>query len=389
MKSQELNQAHEVTQTPDAQADTAATPVENGLNAARTVYWCILAFLIFAYGLSGVTEILPGEVGLIRRLGRWTEANGQVTVHRPGLVFALPQPFDTVVKVPIKQERIVEINLLPADAPEDGEADEETVEESAPASESEISSLNSQISNASEESAALTVPQSPNPQYILTGDRSLLGLSLQTRYRITDPVAWLTASTDVDSVLRSVITASTTAVCREWQSDDVLRRRRRLSDEQSLSLQEEVLRVARQQSADLQLGIELTAVEFTAIQPPSDVRNAFVAIQDARVDQESWREEANGEAAEIRLNAERMALVAIADAKGKLDSVLGKVAAELELFEADLAAFEGGAPDITAKRLQREVWESILKESGRIIAVPAGQRAESLWLSLPDQEKSR
>ncbi len=120
MKSQELNQAHEATPTPCAQANAVATPVENGLNAARTVYWCILAFLIIAYGLSGVTEILPGEVGLIRRLGRWTEVNGQVTVHRPGLLFALPQPFDTVVKVPIKQERVVEINLLPADAPQDG-----------------------------------------------------------------------------------------------------------------------------------------------------------------------------------------------------------------------------------------------------------------------------
>ncbi len=389
MKSQELNQTHEVTQTSGAQANAVATPVENGLNAARTVYWCILAFLIVAYGLSGVTEILPGEVGLIRRLGRWTEANGQVTVHRPGLLFALPQPFDTVVKVPVKQERIVEINLLPADAEQDGETDEETDEESAPGTEPDISNLKSDISNASEESAALTDTKPPSPQYLLTGDRSLLGLSLQARYRIIDPVAWLTASTNVDSLLRSVITASTTAVCREWQSDDVLRRCRKVSDEQSLSLQEEVLRVARQQAVELKLGIELTAVEFTAIQPPGDVREAFVAIQDARVDQESWREEANGEAAEIRLNAERMALVAIADAKGKLDSVLGKVAAELELFEADLAAFEGGSPDITARRLQREVWESILKESGRVIAVPAGQRAEGLWLSLPDQEKSR
>ena len=389
MKSQELNQAHEVKPTPEAQANNAATPVENGLNAARTVYWFILAFLIVAYGLSGVTEILPGEVGLIRRLGRWTEANGQVTVHRPGLLFALPQPFDTVVKVPVKQERIVEINLLPVNAEQDVETDEETDEESAPGPEPDISNLKSQTSNASEESAALPDSQPPNSQYLLTGDRSLLGLSLQARYRIIDPVAWLTASTDVDSLLRSVITASTTAVCREWQSDDVLRRRRKVSDEQSLSLQEEVLRIARQQAVELKLGIELTAVEFTAIQPPGDVRESFVAIQDARVDQESWREEANGEAAEIRLNAERMALVAIADAKGKLDSVLGKVAAELELFEADLAAFEGGSSDITARRLQREVWESILKDSGRVIAVPAGQRAEGLWLSLPDQEKSR
>ena len=115
----------------------------------------------------------------------------------------------------------------------------------------------------------------------------------------------------------------------------------------------------------------------------------FVAIQDARVDQESWKEEANGEAAEVRLNAERMAQVAIADANGKLDSILGKVATEIALFEADRTAFEAGSSKLIAGRIQRETWEAILRSAGRVIAVPAGERSQGLWLSVPDAEKSK
>ena len=72
--------------------------------------------LLVAYALSGTTQIAPGEVGVVRRFGKWVKVNGQVVVHRPGLLFALPQPFDRVDKIPVKQERIVEIRLLPVES---------------------------------------------------------------------------------------------------------------------------------------------------------------------------------------------------------------------------------------------------------------------------------
>lgn len=381
MKSQELTSSTNICATELQRAAIASPSVEAGLNAARTVYWWILLMLLVAYALSGTTQIAPGEVGLIQRFGRWVKVNDQVVVHRPGLLFALPRPFDRVEKIPVKQERIVEIRLLPVESQESEDA------------ESEISNLKSEMPK--DEQASL--PTNPSfaetsfarPQHLLAGDRGILGLSLQVRYRIADPAAWLLASSDVDAVIQRIVVGATSSVIAQWTSDDVLRRQKRTGDGASVSLQSAVLDVATTQVSERQLGVELSAIEFTSIQPPAAVRDAFVAIQDARVDQESWKEEANGEAAEVRLNAERMAQVAIADANGKLDSILGKVAAEIELFEADLAAFEAGSSKLIASRIQRETWEAILRSAGRVIAVPSGDRSQGLWLSVPDAENSK
>jgi len=396
VKSQELTSSTNNSASESQRAAIASPTVEAGLNAVRTVYWWILIMLLVAYAFSGTTQIAPGEVGLIQRFGRWVKINDHVVIHRPGLLFALPRPFDRVEKIPVKQERIVEIRLLPVESQESEDA------------KSEISNLKSEMPK-DEQASPPTTPSSTNrsstdlnsveltsantssarPQYLLAGDRGILGLSLQVRYRIADPAAWLLASSDVDAVIQRIVVGATSSVIAQWTSDDVLRRQKRTGDDASLSLQSAVLDVVTTQVSELQLGVELSAIEFTSIQPPAAVRDAFVAIQDARVDQESWKEEANGEAAEVHLNSERMAQVAIADANGKLDSILGKVAAEIELFDADRAAFEAGSSKLIASRIQRETWEAILRSAGRVIAVPSGERSQGLWLSVPDAENSK
>lgn len=381
MKSQELTSGTKISASESQRAAIASPSVEAGLNAARTVYWWILIMLLVAWAFSGTTQIDPGEVGLIQRFGRWVKVNDQVVIYRPGLLFALPRPFDRVEKILVKQERTVEIRLLPDESQESKDA------------ESEISDSKSEMPK-DEQASPLTILSSAETAsgrqpYLLAGDRGILGLSLQVRYRIADPAAWLLASSDVDSLIQRIVVGATSTVIAQWTSDDVLRRQKRTSDDASLSLQAAVLDVVTTQVSELQLGVELSAIEFTSIQPPAAVRDAFVAIQDARVDQESWKEEARGEAAEVRLNAERMAQVAIADANGKLDSILGKVAAEIELFNADRAAFDAGSSKLIASRIQRETWEAILRSAGRVIAVPSGERSQGLWLSVPDAENSK
>lgn len=381
MKSQELTSGTNISASDLQRAAIASPSVEAGLNAARTVYWWILIILLVAWACSGTTQIDPGEVGLIQRFGRWVKVNDQVVVHRPGLLFALPRPFDRVEKILVKQERVIEINLLPVESQESKDA------------ESEISNSKSEMPK-DEQASSPTIPSSAETstarqQYLLAGDRGILGLSLQVRYRIADPAAWLLASSDVDALIQRIVVGATSTVVAQWTSDDVLRRQKRTGDDASLSLQAAVLDVVTTRVSELQLGVEFSAIEFTSIQPPAAVRDAFVAIQDARVDQESWKEEARGEAAEVQLNAERMAQVAIADANGKLDSILGKVAAEIELFEADRAAFEKGSSKLIASRIQRETWEAILRSAGRVIAVPSGERSQGLWLSVPDAENSK
>jgi len=61
----------------------------------------LLGGLVAIYLCSGITRVAPNEDALIYRLGRL-----QREVHPPGLLLALPLPFDRVVKVPTRTQRM-------------------------------------------------------------------------------------------------------------------------------------------------------------------------------------------------------------------------------------------------------------------------------------------
>ncbi|MFO0978772.1 MAG: SPFH domain-containing protein [Planctomycetaceae bacterium] len=343
----------------------AAASGEAGLSAARRAYWILLALLLLSYCLSGITRIAPDEVGLVRRFGEWTRENDKVLVHQPGLLLAWPTPIDSVVRVPVKQERTLRVDLS-------GQSPLPSAEQTEDESE------------ASEAQPAI----SPPVRYLLTGDEGLVRLQLEARYRIVAPDLWVTSSADPSELIAAVLSSSATNILNSWKIDDVLLRQRLSLTESGEPLHAEILVDATQKLRPLNLGIELTALELISVQPPEDVQEAFAAVQDARVDQETWRQEAEGDYEEVRLNAERMALVEVADAKGKLDSLLGKVADEFAVFQADLAAFQK-SPELTKDRLRREAWESILRSSGRVITVPPNLEPGSFLLPLPEQEGQR
>ena len=75
----------------------------------------VVMFLVFVgYCLSGLTLIKPDEIGMILRMGK---LNGKTPVDQilnPGWVLALPQPFDEVLKIPVKQILQVRISELAA-----------------------------------------------------------------------------------------------------------------------------------------------------------------------------------------------------------------------------------------------------------------------------------
>jgi len=64
----------------------------------------LLGGSIALYLFSGVTRVAPNEDALIFRLGRLQDG-----VHSPGLLFALPPPFDRVVKIPTRTQH--DLNL--------------------------------------------------------------------------------------------------------------------------------------------------------------------------------------------------------------------------------------------------------------------------------------
>src|SRR3954467_9375135 len=83
-------------------------------SSIRVLRWGMGA-LVLIYLFSGMTTIGPNENGLLLRFGRLLPYT-----HPPGLLFALPPPFDEVVHVPTKtvQERTLDAwATIPAGTP--------------------------------------------------------------------------------------------------------------------------------------------------------------------------------------------------------------------------------------------------------------------------------
>ncbi|HMP60811.1 MAG TPA: SPFH domain-containing protein, partial [Gemmatales bacterium] len=74
--------------------------------------WLVLVLLALAgYLVSGLTQVRPGEVGVVRRLGQ------VVDVVAPGLHLGLPWGFGRVDRVAIDEQRQLNVGYVDRDDP--------------------------------------------------------------------------------------------------------------------------------------------------------------------------------------------------------------------------------------------------------------------------------
>lgn len=155
------------------------------------------------------------------------------------------------------------------------------------------------------------------------------------------------------------------------------------------TLSGEVLSLSQRQLQSLAAGVELTTLEFELIQPPSEVHEAFRDVHDARIEQETWKQQALGEQTPQKIDAQATAQQAIADSRGRRDSAMAAANSEVSLFQADLRADETGPSDVIRTRLRREAWEQILERKPRVLTVPADARNGGMQLTIPVEVNSR
>ncbi|MBS0260322.1 MAG: hypothetical protein JSS02_00080 [Planctomycetes bacterium] len=336
--------------------------LDAGLGAARRIYAALAVLLLVVFLGSGITIVAPGEVAIVRRLGKWIRHDGAVAVNLPGLLFAWPEPIDEVVRLPIKQEQVVPIN--------------EFWDESAIAADGTAANDSDQM---------VAAPGGPAPiRYALTGDRNVIQLKGVARYRISSPDVYATASQDPRAAVRKIVISAMTTTLNGWSVDDVLRLHR---DTETLS--DAVLVAARNRVATTDLGIELTVIEFGEVAPPAPTRQAFFSVHEARVEQDTWREEASMERAERMLTSETLAQQFIADARGKQSSRGASASRDLALYEAALAAREGALGDVAQARLRHEAWRELVRQAKSVWYVPKSAPNGIVRLPLPEPEKSR
>lgn len=287
-------------------ASHRAQAILDALRSSLTLLRGALVVLLLVYLGSGVTAVAPNETALVLRFGKLQNA-----ARHAGLVFALPPPFEEVIKIPVQsvQEIALDAWAAPAGTP--------------PRREMKITS-----SQRADGDQILSRPYLHPVEhgYSLTGDANIVQGRFAARYRIADPVAWFRLGDRRTELIDALLYGALTTTLAGRTVDHVL----------TAGLEETrnaALARAQSEADALRLGVQFTAFEVRELIPAQHVRPAFeevvnaqmearTAVETARSYQVSQLPQAGAEAYRIRHSAEADAQNRVAVARGETASFL-------------------------------------------------------------------
>jgi len=297
------------------------------------------------YALSGITIVKSDEVALILRWGRLMGATPALQQHGPGLLFALPRPIDEVLRVPVKHVWQASVSTLNAD-PARGE---------------------------------LTLDPLVDG-YALTGDRNIVHVDMEARYRVRDPAEWAFYGPKSEDVLRVEVTQAMTRSLGEMGVDRVL------SDGRKTLI---AIATRRAQAAldAAHAGIELSSLELKRLAPPRRLAADFDAVQSAFIEAETMKNDAHAFAETAIPRARADADTALQAARGAADTALANAEGDAEAFLALDKEYRANR-GVVRERLYRSAVERAFRSARNIqwIPPPAGARYHGLRITLASTE---
>ncbi len=277
----------------------------------------LLALAAVGYGLTGVTQIRPGEVGVVRRFGRVVDQPG------PGLYLGFPYGIDRVDRVLVDRVRRTPVGYQ-LDRDED--------------------------------------PEKTVPGQLLTGDHNLVNIQVLVDYAVDrDHVADYVVQADrAEDVLARAAEAS----IAEWVAgkpvDEVL-----LTAKADLP---EWLTVRLQQRLDdpngaYRLGIRVQSASVAHLLPPNQVKADFDAVTSAQTAIRTQENEARQAAMESRRKAEIQRFRVQQETAAQVNELTRMAQTEAAAFEQRRRGYE------QLRRQNPDVLTSIWwAETGRMLA---------------------
>jgi len=291
----------------------AAAVLQAMKSSVKLLRWGLLLLAVI-YLASGVTIVGPNETAFVLRFGKL-----QPGLHGSGLLLALPQPIDEVVKVPTRSVQEIQLDAW---------------ESSSPA----------------EDNAPTLHPVRDG--YTLTGDANIIRARFSVRYQVADPVAYVLTMKNQPALLEAVLYQAATGVIAQMKVDDVL-----ASGLESLRAQ--TMREAQAQLDRLRLGVQLLAFEVRKIIPAQQVLPDFEDVVSAQVESRTLIEKANSYRASELPGAEAAAYRLKQEADAYAQDLVAKATGESAAFEAIDQQYRV-APELMRTRLYADTMETIL-----------------------------
>lgn len=292
----------------------AAAVLQAMKSSVKLLRWGMLLLAVI-YLVSGVTVVGPNETAFVLRFGKL-----QPGLHSSGLLLALPQPIDEVVKVPTRSVQEIQLDAW----------------ESPSSAEGYISPTLDPVRDG----------------YTLTGDANIIRARFSVRYQVADPVAYMLTAKNQPALLAEVLYQAATDVIAQMKVDDVL-----ASGLEALRAQ--AMRAAQAQLDRLGLGVQLLAFEVRAISPAQQVLPAFEDVVSAQVESRTLVEQANSYRASELPGANASAYRLKQDADAYAQDLVAKATGEAAAFE-DIDQQYRVAPELMRTRLYADAMETIL-----------------------------
>jgi membrane protease subunit HflK len=285
-----------------------------GMGAGRGLLLGALA-LIAMWLATGFYRVEPANVGVVLRFGEMER------ITYPGLNWHIPYPVESVI-----QPNVLQVNQLNVGFRDGQEArrDRAMLDESL----------------------------------MLTGDANILDVRFTVQWRIVDAAKFLFNIAAPEASVKAVAEAGMREIVGQTTAQAIFTNRNSV---------ESRVKVVMQQMLDFyESGISIEQVQFRAVEPPSQVIDAFRDVQRANQDRERARNEGEAYRNDIVPRARGEAQRLIQEAEGYRQQVVARAQGDIAGYEALLAAY-AAAPEVTRQRLYLEMMEAVLKGNQKVI----------------------
>lgn len=288
----------------------------------------VLVVLLIIYIGTGVFQVNPSEMALIKTFGKFTSTVG------PGIHIHAPIPFQSHVVVDIQSIRKEEIGFRTV-----GNQKYETRDTEA---------------------------------LMLTVDGNIVSVEAVVSYTVSDPVKYAFRLRDPSNLVR----LSTESALRDRISkrtvDEILTGGRESVADEVLLIVQELLNV-------YDAGIKIVNVLLQEVVPPSEVVSAFDDVNNAKQDKERYINEATKYANNLVPKVEGQALKIQLEAESYSQQQVLKATGETQRYLALLEEYRK-APQITKTRLKISTLQEVLPKAKRVMMLDSSQKVSVISL---------
>ncbi|MGB1911566.1 MAG: FtsH protease activity modulator HflK [Candidatus Puniceispirillaceae bacterium] len=286
----------------------------------------ILLGLIILMGLwaaTGFYRVNPQQQGVVLRFGEWIRTTG------PGLHYHLPFPVEQVLTPDVTRDNRLEIGFR------------------------DVAGSSATRRDITDESL------------MITGDENIVDIDFAVFWRISDAGEYLFNLADPDETIK----VAAEAVMREIIGQTAIQT---ALTEGRQNVQLAVREKLQELLDDYRAGVRVREVQLLAVDPPSDVIDAFNDVQRARQDRDRLKNQAEAFRNDIVPRARGQAAQLIAEAEAYREEVMNRAKGDASRFDQVFSAYEANK-DVTRERIYIETIEEVFGNIEKIIIDEDGQ----------------